>query len=134
MTSALLYGCDPATASPSEGEVSDWIAFDQAVKDAGVFVHEAGLQPVSTARTVSVRDGEVVTEDGRLAAFEVIAGYFLLDVADAEAAADWGPADPHRDLRPRRGPPDRRVRGMKGATSASMGPDAGALLLRYSVT
>ena len=54
MKFALLDGSDPSTAGPSQGEVNDWLAFDKAVQDAGVFVHEAGFQHVRTrARSAS---------------------------------------------------------------------------------
>jgi len=87
---ALLLSYDPAEAEPAEAEIPEWLAFDQAVRDAGVLVHEAGLWPASTARTVRVRDGETETVDGGVSASgPVLAGYYVLDVADADAAADW---------------------------------------------
>lgn len=90
MKFALIYAYDPAVSSPSEGEVDDWMAFDKAVKDAGAFVHEAGFQPVGRARTVSVRDGEVKTEEGGIArSGDVISGYYVLDVTGIDAAAEW---------------------------------------------
>jgi hypothetical protein len=58
---------DPTATGPSEREVADWQAFDKAVKDAGVFVHEAGLQPVEEARTITIRDGEIANAAGGIA-------------------------------------------------------------------
>ena len=55
---------DPTATGPSELEVADWLAFDKAVKDAGVFGHEAGLQPVEQARTITIRDGEIANAEG----------------------------------------------------------------------
>ena len=57
MKFALSYFYDPA-----EGE--DWLALDAEIKEAGAHVYGAGFHPESTARTVSVRDGQASTEDG----------------------------------------------------------------------
>ena len=65
MKFALLYFYDPAQAGPAEGEVSDWLALDAEIKEAGAHdVYGAGFHPESTARTVSVRDGQASTEGG----------------------------------------------------------------------
>jgi hypothetical protein len=64
MKFALSYFYDPAQAGPAEGEVSDWLALDAEIKEAGAHVYGAGFQPESTARTVSVRDGQASTEGG----------------------------------------------------------------------
>jgi hypothetical protein len=63
MKFALLYFYDPAQAGPAEGEVSDWLALDAEIKEAGA-QYGAGFHPESTARTVSVRDGQASTEGG----------------------------------------------------------------------
>ena len=64
MKFALLYFYDPAQAGPAEGEVSDWLALDAEIKEAGAHVYGAGFHPESTARTVSVREGQASTEGG----------------------------------------------------------------------
>jgi hypothetical protein len=89
MQFALLYYYDPAVAGPTKEELLDWLAFDGAVRKAGVFVHEAGFHSVSRARTVRVRDGETSSEQGGATGTPVLAGYYLVDVADAEAAEVW---------------------------------------------
>ncbi len=63
MKFALLSFHDPAQSGPAEGEVSDWLALDE-IKEAGAHVYGAGFHPESTARTVSVRDGQASTEGG----------------------------------------------------------------------
>ena len=35
MKFALLYFYDPAQAGPAEGEVSDWLALDAEIREAG---------------------------------------------------------------------------------------------------
>jgi hypothetical protein len=87
---ALLFSYDPSEIEPEEAEIPEWMAFDQAVRDAGVLVHEAGLWPASTARTVRVRDGRAETSDGGVTTSgPVLAGYYVLDVADADVATEW---------------------------------------------
>jgi hypothetical protein len=86
----LLYHYDPTQAGPSEGEVSEWLAFHKAVRDAGAFVYEAGFQPATTARIMSVRDGSATTTEGPVVTTgDVIASLYAIDVADADAAQDW---------------------------------------------
>jgi hypothetical protein len=80
----------PAQAGAAEGEVSNWLALDTEIKDSGAFVYETGFQPQSTARTVSVRDGQASTEDGGVAkSGDVVAGLYVVDVADVEEAVEW---------------------------------------------
>lgn len=62
MKFALTYFYEPTQAAPAEGE--DWLALDAEIKEAGAHVYGAGFHPWSTARTVSVRDGQASTEGG----------------------------------------------------------------------
>src|SRR6266496_3398139 len=49
----------------------------------------AGLQPVETATTVRVQDGETLVTDGPFAdTKEVFAGFYLLDADDLDAAIE----------------------------------------------
>jgi hypothetical protein len=82
----LLY------AAPAEGEEAEarraewplWNAVNDRLGEAGVLVTHARLEP---ATTVQVRGGEPVVTDGPFATTkEVLAGYYLLECADAEAA------------------------------------------------
>ena len=47
MKFALSYFYDPAHAGPAEGEVSDWLALDAEIKEAGAHVSTG---PVSILR------------------------------------------------------------------------------------
>jgi hypothetical protein len=86
-----VHSYDPAERSPTKGEVSDWLAFEEAAKQAGVYVFEAGLQSSKRARTISRRGGESATEDGPIVGSngEVVAGFWVLDVEDSDAAVEW---------------------------------------------
>lgn len=87
---ALIYQYDPTTAGPTQGEVDDWVAYDKAVRDAGVFVFEAGYHDAEASRTVSVRNGEAVVNDGVAHPAEAVAaGLYVIDVADINAATEW---------------------------------------------
>ena len=49
-----------------------------------------GLQGLETATTVRVRDGESLVTDGPFAETkEMLAGYYLIDVPDLDAALAW---------------------------------------------
>lgn len=64
-------------------------AYDRALMDRGVFIAAEALVGQEAARTVRVRNGQAVITDGPYAeAKEVLAGFILVDVADAEAAME----------------------------------------------
>ena len=48
MKFALLCFYDPAQVGPAEGEVSEWLALDAEIKEAGAHVYGAGFHPEST--------------------------------------------------------------------------------------
>jgi hypothetical protein len=67
-----------------------WPRYSQALKDAGVFVGGAGLQPPHTATTLRRRGGEPVVQDGPYAdTKEQLAGYFVIDTPTLDAALQW---------------------------------------------
>ena len=73
---ALLWFFDPSEAGPTETEYEEWVAFENAAKDAGQLVHGAGLTPVAKAKSVSIRDGQAALHEGSRAG-EPVAGYYL---------------------------------------------------------
>lgn len=87
----------PAPGSPEEAaEMSEWFAYDEAVRKAGIYVDGAALNPVETATTVQVRDGNTLTTDGPFAETkEHIGGYYVIDVPDLEAAIEWAAKVPN---------------------------------------
>ena len=86
MKFALLYQYDPAQAGPADDEVRDWLEFDKRVRDAGAFVYEAGFHGADAARRVTVRDGASAVEGASGRSGEAIAGLYVVDVADLDAA------------------------------------------------
>ncbi len=90
----LLYS-NPAdfadmTAEDIEQSKQAFGAYIGALQEAGVFVTTDWLQPVHTATTLSVRDGERRVQDGPFAETrETLGGFFLVDVPDLDAALAW---------------------------------------------
>jgi hypothetical protein len=73
---------------------SDWAridadsqAYDRALMAQGIFLAAEALQGRQFARTVRVRQGDAMVTDGPfMESKEVLAGFILVDVADADAA------------------------------------------------
>jgi hypothetical protein len=84
----LIY--QPADGPPPEetaAETPAWMEYTQGLQDAGVMVNGAALQGTDAATTVRVRDDETQIVDGPFAETkEFLAGYYLLDCADLDAA------------------------------------------------
>ena len=94
---ALIYMPSDQQAVSAEdydpAETAEYMAFGEAAGGAGVLAGGNALQATTTATTVSVlggQGGEIVTTDGPFAETkEVVAGYYLLDVEDLDAAIAW---------------------------------------------
>jgi len=66
------------------------VPYYNAIRDAGVLVDGAGLQPPETAVTLRLRNGRRIVEDGPYAdTKEQLGGILLLEVPDLAAACDW---------------------------------------------
>jgi hypothetical protein len=67
-----------------------YMAYSQALQEAGVLVGSNRLRPSGTATTVRTTDGKPQVLDGPFAeSREQLAGYFLIDVPDLDAALQW---------------------------------------------
>lgn len=83
---------DPAKAGPYWGA---WSAYVGALREAGIIVNGDGLQPPETATTVRLRNGKQQVQDGPYAdSKELLAGYFVIDVANLDAAIAWAAKSP----------------------------------------
>jgi hypothetical protein len=61
------------------------------MKSAGAWVFSARLHEPSTATVVRVANGEVLTTDGPFAeSKDHLAGFYLIEAADLDAALGWG--------------------------------------------
>jgi hypothetical protein len=67
--------------------LDEYQAFTQSIIQSGNFKAGDRLQPVSTATTVRVREGKVLTTDGPFAETrEQLGGYYLIEAKDLDAA------------------------------------------------
>ena len=65
-------------------------AFNAEVMAAGVWVFAGGLEPPEIATVVRATDGDVITTDGPFAETkEYLGGFWIIDVADLDAALAW---------------------------------------------
>jgi hypothetical protein len=75
---------DPATGQKMLGEYQD---FTKSIIQSGNFKAGDRLQPTTTATTVRVRDGKMLTTDGPFAETrEQLGGYYLVEARDLDAA------------------------------------------------
>jgi hypothetical protein len=87
----LIYGpqWDSSGMSPEQMQavMDEWTNFTADVLKRGVSEGGEALEPVSTATTVRVRDGETLTTDGPFAETnEVLGGYYVLNCKDLDEA------------------------------------------------
>ncbi len=75
----------------AERQMSEaFAAYTDAMKKAGAFIAGDRLHPTTSATTVRKADGKVKVLNGPYAETrEQLAGYYLLDVADLDAAISW---------------------------------------------
>ena len=72
-----------------------WKSYGAAIRAAGIAIHGAGLQPPQTATTVRVRNGKRQVHDGPYAETkEMLAGFWLIDVPNLDAALEWAARSP----------------------------------------
>jgi hypothetical protein len=65
-------------------------ALNGELQSSGVWVFAGGLQPPSSATVVRAHGGQVVTTDGPFAETkEQLGGFWIIDVADLDAALEW---------------------------------------------
>ena len=88
-----IYHPDDYDPSSETDAMTDAIgALNGEMTAAGVRIFVGGLQPASKAHALRAGpDGDMVTTDGPYTeAKEHIGGFWVLDVADLDAALEWG--------------------------------------------
>lgn len=90
----LIYGEESmwAKLSPDQlsAEMGAYFAYTQDLAKAGVLVAGDELQPVATAKTVSLETGKQKVVDGPFAETkETLGGYYLIKVESVEDALAW---------------------------------------------
>jgi hypothetical protein len=70
-----------------EALIGRYSSFTQEIQEGGQFVAGEGLQPVSTATTVRIRNGKLSTTDGPFAETrEQLGGFYLIEARDLNEA------------------------------------------------
>jgi hypothetical protein len=90
----LIYGNEAGMQAASKADVEKMVtaygAYTEAIKKAGVLAGSNRLRPTTSASTVRVTDGKSKVLDGPYAETkEQLAGYYLIDVPDLDAALSW---------------------------------------------
>ena len=90
----LIYGAESGFASMSEEALQKmyegYMAVSKEMAEAGVMQGGAELKPVSSATTMRIRNGKVLTTDGPFAETkEQLGGYYLIDVPNLDEALKW---------------------------------------------
>jgi hypothetical protein len=76
-------------AEQEQGEAA-YAAYTEALKEAGVLAGSNRLQPSAAATTVRLANGKQQVLDGPYVdSKEQLGGYYLIDVADLDAAISW---------------------------------------------
>lgn len=89
----LIYEAESVMAANSDEEngmiFQEYMTYTDNIKSSGHFVAGDALEPVSTATTVRVRDGERVITDGPFAETkEQLGGYYLLECDSLDEAIE----------------------------------------------
>jgi hypothetical protein len=90
----MIYANEGGWSKMSKPEqekgMAAYTAYTEALTKAGVLKGSNRLQPISTATTVRVADGKSQVLDGPYVdSKEQLAGYYLIDVPNLDAAISW---------------------------------------------
>jgi hypothetical protein len=90
----FLYGDEAQwpklTPAEQQQRVAAYRAYNETLQKAGILAGSNRLQPSSAATTVRLADGKPQVLDGPYAdSKEQLAGYYMIDVADLDAAISW---------------------------------------------
>jgi len=78
------------TAEQQQQGMAAYMAYTEALTKAGVLKGSNRLRPVAASTTVRMLDGKSQVLDGPyVESREQLGGYFLIDVADLDAAIGW---------------------------------------------
>jgi hypothetical protein len=90
MTYVNEAGWPKLSKAEQEQGIAAYTAYTDALAKAGVLTGFSRLQPSSAATTVRMANGKSQVLDGPYVdSKEQLGGYFLIDVADLDAALSW---------------------------------------------
>lgn len=94
-----------AGVMPTRKDLETMGRYNQELIKAGALVDAAGLKPTSKGARVTCQNGKVLVTDGPFVETkELIAGYWIIDVASREEAIAWARKIPFEQI-----PGDGRV-------------------------
>ena len=90
----MIYGNEAGMQKASKADIdrmhAAYGAYTEALKKAGVILGGDRLRPTAMATTVRVADGKTQVQNGPYAETkEQLAGYYMIDVPDLDAALSW---------------------------------------------
>ena len=90
----MIHSDEAAMQARSTAEIEQMMAaygaYTAAMQNAGILVHGERLRPAAAATTVRVADGKTEVLNGPYAEIkEQLGGFFLIEVADIDAALSW---------------------------------------------
>jgi hypothetical protein len=90
----LIYGSSQEWDARTDDEVralmDGYGRLGADLRSAGKLIRGDELQPVGTATSVQVRDGDTVVRDGPFAETkEVLGGFYLIEAETLDEAIDW---------------------------------------------
>ncbi len=90
----LIHSSEAALQSAPQDAIAQmhagYMAYTEALTQAGVVVNGNRLRPTSSTTTVRIVDGKTQMLDGPYAETkEQLAGYYLIDVPDLDSALSW---------------------------------------------
>ena len=86
----MVDGQEPPSDAEMAQIYADVDALNEEIKQAGVWVFAGGLHPASTATVVREEAGEALLTDGPFTETkEQLGGFWVIEVADLDAALGW---------------------------------------------
>jgi hypothetical protein len=97
---------DALSAEDHQALHAEYDELSRDLGERGAFIGANQFQPVSTARTVRVKDTERIVTDGPFAETrQTLGGYYLIDVESMDEAIEWAAKIPSARLGPGRSAP-----------------------------
>jgi hypothetical protein len=98
----LIYDEETANPSPEPPSPEQWAKtmgeyneYNALLRTRGAYEAGEALQPVTTATTIRIRDGQAMTTDGPFAETkEALGGFYLIEARDLDEALELGAACP----------------------------------------
>jgi hypothetical protein len=129
----LIYDENSANPSPEPPDPAVWgevmgayNAYTDMLRDRGHYVSAEALEPVTTATTVRLKDGQRVTTDGPFAETkEALGGFYVVEAKDLDEALDLAAQCPGARFGSIEVRPVIDFTGAAGAGEQSVGATAG---------